>query len=171
MTRYESIPPRARREYAAAKTANQTAKKLGSPERIRVADVRRVLTDDARCAYCGITERLTLDHIVAQSAGGSNTPSNLQACCHACNTSKGGGSRPWGWSRFTDACVECGTTDVGHQAKGVCKRCYLRAYNLANPEQRKAGHLLYTQRRRERNKENKQDALAHGRFLDRAGLR
>lgn len=30
------------------------------------------------------------------------------------------------WSRKYDKCIECGTTSIGHQAKGLCKNCYAR---------------------------------------------
>lgn len=31
-----------------------------------------------------------------------------------------------GWSRHTDGCRECGTTERRHMAKGLCTRCYSR---------------------------------------------
>ena len=42
-----------------------------------------------KCAYCGSEENLTLDHIVPQSKGGSDTTKNVVCCCHSCNQSKG----------------------------------------------------------------------------------
>lgn len=45
------------------------------------------------CCYCGSTENLTLDHIIPQSKGGSDTTKNLVCCCHKCNHSKG--HTPW----------------------------------------------------------------------------
>jgi 5-methylcytosine-specific restriction endonuclease McrA len=52
---------------------------------------------EGACAYCGRVPRiLTLDHVVAQSKGGSDVRSNLAAVCQRCNRSKG--SRPlWQW--------------------------------------------------------------------------
>jgi 5-methylcytosine-specific restriction endonuclease McrA len=46
-----------------------------------------------RCAYCESEDNLTLDHIVPQSKGGSDTTRNVVACCHSCNQSKG--HTPW----------------------------------------------------------------------------
>lgn len=53
--------------------------------------LRQRLFDKAgnRCADCGTTERLTIDHILPLSRGGSNSPSNLQVLCSDCNASKG----------------------------------------------------------------------------------
>ena len=42
-----------------------------------------------RCAYCGSTKNLSLDHIVALSKGGAHCESNLLVACRSCNSSKG----------------------------------------------------------------------------------
>jgi hypothetical protein len=41
-----------------------------------------------QCAYCGSTESLTLDHILARALGGTNAPNNLQRLCTTCNATK-----------------------------------------------------------------------------------
>ena len=41
------------------------------------------------CAYCGSTENLTIDHIVALADGGSHSLDNLTVACMSCNSSKG----------------------------------------------------------------------------------
>ena len=41
------------------------------------------------CTYCGTTENLSLDHIVALSVGGPHTDDNLTIACGSCNSSKG----------------------------------------------------------------------------------
>lgn len=41
-----------------------------------------------RCASCGTSERLTEDHIMPLSKGGSDDISNIQPLCRACNTRK-----------------------------------------------------------------------------------
>ena len=41
-----------------------------------------------KCAYCGSTEYLTIDHIVPQCKGGSDFLTNVLCCCKICNNSK-----------------------------------------------------------------------------------
>ena len=40
------------------------------------------------CLACGTSERLTLDHVIPLSKGGSHSLSNSQILCHSCNASK-----------------------------------------------------------------------------------
>ena len=42
-----------------------------------------------KCAYCGSEENITLDHILPQCKGGLDVKTNVVACCHSCNQSKG----------------------------------------------------------------------------------
>lgn len=47
--------------------------------------------DGWRCQYCGVGLRrdtATVDHLAPRVLGGTNTPSNLVACCVACNEDK-----------------------------------------------------------------------------------
>lgn len=41
-----------------------------------------------RCVQCGTHLKLTLDHIVPWSKGGTDTPDNLQTLCQPCNSRK-----------------------------------------------------------------------------------
>jgi len=53
------------------------------------ATVRAVFDRDGqRCAWCGGTERLHVDHIVPRAKGGSNEAGNLQVLCRDCNLKK-----------------------------------------------------------------------------------
>lgn len=45
--------------------------------------------DGRSCKHCGTTEKLTVDHIVPRSRGGTNDINNLQILCRACNSRKG----------------------------------------------------------------------------------
>jgi 5-methylcytosine-specific restriction endonuclease McrA len=51
------------------------------------------LRDGLACSYCDATveetARLTLDHIVPHSKGGSNDATNLVTCCLECNSTRG----------------------------------------------------------------------------------
>jgi hypothetical protein len=45
--------------------------------------------DGNKCAYCGSTRQLTIDHIIPASRGGKHTWENLVCACVKCNTKKG----------------------------------------------------------------------------------
>jgi|TARA_B100000085_G_C18537761_1_gene510706 5-methylcytosine-specific restriction endonuclease McrA len=44
--------------------------------------------DRNACQYCGATTRLTIDHVIPRSKGGTNTWENLVVACSKCNTEK-----------------------------------------------------------------------------------
>jgi hypothetical protein len=79
------------------KAASETARGNGNwqgqnwirPER-RLACYLR---DGLACAYCGDSVengvKLTLDHIIPHSKGGTNAVENLATCCHKCNSARG----------------------------------------------------------------------------------
>ncbi|MEM1271743.1 MAG: HNH endonuclease [Bacteroidota bacterium] len=51
---------------------------------------QNVLRRDAgRCQYCGVHDRLTIDHVQPKSRGGKDTWENLVAACVPCNNRKG----------------------------------------------------------------------------------
>ena len=55
-------------------------------KRTRFEVLRR---DNHACRYCGRTApevKLTLDHVVPVSLGGTDDPDNLVAACHDCNS-------------------------------------------------------------------------------------
>ncbi len=43
---------------------------------------------DGECAYCGSKDKLTLDHFIPITKGGSNVQGNLLPACQSCNCSK-----------------------------------------------------------------------------------
>lgn len=45
--------------------------------------------DGFTCSYCGSTENLSIDHILAESKGGKTIADNLQTLCRSCNSRKG----------------------------------------------------------------------------------
>lgn len=49
---------------------------------------------DHRCAYCRLKARLTMDHVVALTKGGSHLISNIVPACQSCNSSKGDRETP-----------------------------------------------------------------------------
>lgn len=51
---------------------------------------REVLKRDGHtCQYCGSRKRLTLDHVIPKSKGGSHTWDNVVTACEPCNLKKG----------------------------------------------------------------------------------
>ena len=52
----------------------------------RAAQVRR---EEPACSVCDTTEDLTVDHILAKAAGGTDHRDNLTTMCRAHNSSKG----------------------------------------------------------------------------------
>ena len=59
------------------------------------ADAKRLWRKDIKdkwenkCAYCNSEDNITLDHITPQCKGGLDIKTNVIACCHSCNQSKG----------------------------------------------------------------------------------
>lgn len=65
----------------------------GNPERhwkIPPVNRREVFRRDHHtCQYCGNTKRLTLDHVIPRSRGGTHTWDNVVTACETCNSRKG----------------------------------------------------------------------------------
>ena len=45
--------------------------------------------DNRICFYCGSSEADTVDHLTPINRGGTDSPTNLAACCKRCNLRKG----------------------------------------------------------------------------------
>jgi len=64
----------------------------GNPERHWKAPLvsrREVFRrDNHTCQYCGNTKRLTLDHVIPRSKGGTHTWDNIVTACEPCNLAK-----------------------------------------------------------------------------------
>jgi hypothetical protein len=62
--------------------------------RITLAVRRRVIArDGALCRFCGVTDDLTIDHVLALTRGGTSDDDNLAILCRPCNSRKG--TKPW----------------------------------------------------------------------------
>ena len=60
------------------------------PSRVPAALRKKVFERDGyTCTYCGSKDDLTIDHLVARAAGGTNDESNLMTSCRSCNSRKG----------------------------------------------------------------------------------
>lgn len=65
-------------------------RKLRSNQAIGVRTLRKAIRYGlVRCAHCGASDSLTVDHIVPVSKGGGSGRGNLQVLCSACNQAKG----------------------------------------------------------------------------------
>ena len=53
-------------------------------------DERLKLLSPANCAYCGVSNPGTADHLLPQVKGGDHRGENLVPCCRSCNSAKGG---------------------------------------------------------------------------------
>lgn len=82
-------------EYAPPPGGTETAKQP-IPSSLRWKIWER---DDFTCQGCGVRQRLTIDHIIPESAGGTLDPENLQTLCKSCNSAKGS-KTPEEWQEF-----------------------------------------------------------------------
>jgi hypothetical protein len=53
-------------------------------------DEKAKFTYPQACCYCGTTESLSIDHLIARIRGGQDYSDNLVWACKSCNSSKGG---------------------------------------------------------------------------------
>ena len=66
---------------------NQMRRLVG---KVTVEDWLEILTKYGwKCAYCGATERLEMDHVIPASKGGKHDKSNIVPACKPCNSSRG----------------------------------------------------------------------------------
>lgn len=56
---------------------------------LTLAEWQQILASfSGRCAYCGSTERIEMDHVVPLSKGGQHVASNIVPACKPCNSGK-----------------------------------------------------------------------------------
>lgn len=94
--------------------------------------------DGHQCGECGSKDDLVVHHRDRNGRGSdepNNEIANLQTLCRGCHlkehsaelraarTTLAGSGR---WSKDHDCCVECGTTEKRHGARGKCATCYAR---------------------------------------------
>ena len=52
-------------------------------------DEKMKLLSANKCCYCGVSDKLALDHLFPKKLGGKDTGDNLLHACQSCNSSKG----------------------------------------------------------------------------------
>ena len=52
-------------------------------------DEKVKLLSSNRCCYCGVEEKLAIDHLIPQFLGGNDSSDNFVYACKTCNSSKG----------------------------------------------------------------------------------
>lgn len=59
-----------------------------------------------------------------------NRPENLEILTPTAHARLHNSERVYktGWSKTHDCCIECGTTEREHRARGLCERCYFRQW-------------------------------------------
>lgn len=85
-----SNPDRAQAR-SAAQSANARARALGIAGRLTAEDVLALWEINPACVECG--DGRGVDHVSPLSAGGANSPANLQNLCHSCNSRKASAER------------------------------------------------------------------------------
>jgi 5-methylcytosine-specific restriction endonuclease McrA len=91
LNRRQSEYIKARPEIAYVAQERRRARKAAAPHNDLTRKQWRAIKAafGNRCAYCGQHfERLTMDHIVALSKGGSHTAANVVPACRSCNCRK-----------------------------------------------------------------------------------
>lgn len=97
-----------RQENSAKRTATAKAWNEANKQRynlhVATSHIKRKISKEARaykildkeyrrlynsaCAFCGATEKITMDHIIPISRSGNHSIGNLQPLCRKCNSSK-----------------------------------------------------------------------------------
>ena len=84
---YQSIFKKRNKESIAANTRRRNAKRKSNG--IFVISKKELITlGQSCCFYCGSTERITIDHVIAIARGGTDSIGNLVPACKSCNSQK-----------------------------------------------------------------------------------
>lgn len=85
--KYNAISKRRNREAVAANTRRRNAR-LRNNGIFAISKKELKSLSQQPCFYCGATERLTVDHVIAIARGGRDSIGNLVSACKSCNSQK-----------------------------------------------------------------------------------
>lgn len=71
------------RLFGGLRSGKMSMRSLYDDERLKMLAVRE-------CAYCGVTGKLTVDHLIPRMKGGTDQGANLVLACGPCNSAKSG---------------------------------------------------------------------------------
>lgn len=102
-----------------------------------------VLARDKKCCICGREEGLVVHHIDCNGRNvktPNNDLANLQTLCRGCHCKvhtdllhKANREKlSLKWAKNYERCIDCGTTERKHNARGLCHLCYNRRKNKRN---------------------------------------
>lgn len=85
--------------------------------------------DGHRCTRCSTKESLVVHHKDGNGRGKwekNNVMSNLLTLCRSCHAREH--ATCGRWARAFDCCTLCRTIESPHNAKGLCRNCYIRLH-------------------------------------------
>lgn len=88
---YERAYRQSNPDKMAVKVNRRRASIMNAPVNdLKASEWREVLEQYGCCVYCGASDRkLTQDHVIPLSKGGSHTKTNVVPACRSCNSKKG----------------------------------------------------------------------------------
>lgn len=116
--------------------------------------------DNYICQHCGDTKKLLIHHIDGngKSKNGkllkveeqNNKLDNLITLCYKCHTRLHEPNRlkKEQWARDYNSCLNCGTIEKPHEAKGLCVECYQKEYDIENADKNSKRKAKWYQTRR-----------------------
>lgn len=79
-----------RKQYYTLKGLERYARLKGAEGKFTLEEWNQLLCKhEYKCVHCGYNGKLTKDHIIPLTKGGSNYITNIQPLCQSCNSSKG----------------------------------------------------------------------------------
>jgi 5-methylcytosine-specific restriction endonuclease McrA len=85
--KYQRISKKRNKEAVAADTRRRNARRKQNGV-FAISKQELIKLSKQNCFYCGSSQRITIDHVVAIARGGTDSIGNLVPACKSCNSSK-----------------------------------------------------------------------------------